>query len=188
MSLSTIEPTAALIVIDLQKGIVGLPSAHPAADVIHNAALLAAAFRNSGLPVVLVNVAGGAPGRTEIARPTGTPPADWTDLVDQLDVQDDDIRITKHSWNAFSEGTLDNTLRTRGITQIVLAGIATSMGVESTARSAHERGYHVALVTDAMTDRSAEAHTNSIERIFPRLGERTTTAETIDLLERVTPE
>jgi nicotinamidase-related amidase len=65
-----------------------------------------------------------------------------------------------------------------------MTGVATSFGVESTARSAHEHGYHVVLATDAMTDRDPAAHQNSIERIFPRLGETATTAEIIDMLEQ----
>ncbi len=70
------------------------------------------------------------------------------------------------------------------MTQVVLCGIATSAGVESTARQAHELGYHVTLAVDAMTDRSPEAHANSVARIFPRLGETGTAAEIIALLDR----
>jgi nicotinamidase-related amidase len=73
-------------------------------------------------------------------------------------------------------------LRRRGITQIVLTGVATSIGVESTARAAYEHGYHVTLATDAMTDLSASAHENSLNWIFPRLGEIGSTAEILALL------
>jgi nicotinamidase-related amidase len=79
---------------------------------------------------------------------------------------------------------LDALLRERGVTQVILTGIATTMGVESTARAAHEHGYHVVLATDAMTDRDADAHHNSITRIFPRIGETATTADILDLLEK----
>ena len=65
MPVTTLDPKSALIVVDLQKGIVSLPAVHPVAGVIANASALATAFRRHGLPVVLVNVAGGAPGRTE---------------------------------------------------------------------------------------------------------------------------
>ena len=92
--------------------------------------------------------------------------------------------MTKRNWGAFYGTDLDLQLRRRGITQVVLAGIATSIGVESTARAAHEHGYQVTLATDAMTDLDPEAHRNSIERIFPRLGERGTTDEVITLLAR----
>ena len=65
---------------------------------------------------------------------------------------------------------------------MVLAGIATSAGVESTARSAHDLGYHVALVVDAMTDRDTETHRYTMEKIFPRLGETGTTGDVLKLL------
>jgi nicotinamidase-related amidase len=169
-------------VIDLQKGIVGLPTAHPAGEIVARVARLARAFRERGFPVVLVNVTGGAPGRTD-ARPPGLPrPADWAELVAELERQADDVLVTKQRWGAFHGTSLDAELRRRGVTQIVLAGISTSIGVESTARSAFDLGYTVALVVDAMTDRDADAHRNSIEKIFPRLGESVTTEGLLALL------
>jgi nicotinamidase-related amidase len=185
MPLTTIDPQAALVVIDLQKGILGLPTVHPADDILRRSADLASAFRSRDLPVVLVNVTGGAPGRTDAnrsgpARPTRPP--NWADLAEELDAQPGDHRITKQRWGAFHDTSLHTRLQELGVTQIVLAGIATSIGVESTARSAHEHGYHVVLATDAMTDADADAHRNSVERIFPRLGETATTAEILDTL------
>lgn len=182
MSATTLDPKTALIVVDLQKGIVGLPTAHPATEVVARAATLADAFRAKGLPVVLVRVTGGAPGRTEGAARSGQPAADWAEIVPELGPADSDIVVTKQQWGAFYGTDLDLRLRRRGITQVVVAGIATSIGVESTARSAHEHGYHVTLATDAMTDMSAEAHDNSVERIFPRLGETGTTDAIVKLL------
>ncbi|MCF3148312.1 isochorismatase family protein, partial [Streptomyces platensis] len=179
---TTLDATTALVLIDLQKGIAGLPTAPvPAAGVIERAAGLAAAFRARGLPVVLVNVTGGAPGRTEHTRPAGEPPADWAELVPELDRQPGDVTVSKQGWGAFHGTDLDRELRARGVTQIVLGGIATSIGVESTARAAYEHGYHVTLATDAMTDLDADAHRNSVERVFPRLGE-TGTADAIRTL------
>jgi len=71
-----------------------------------------------------------------------------------------------------------------GVTQVVIAGIATSIGVESTARYAYELGFNVTLAVDAMTDMNLDAHINSVTRIFPRLGETGTTQEIIDLLDK----
>ncbi|WP_405777618.1 isochorismatase family protein [Streptomyces sp. NBC_00859] len=178
MTATTLDTRTALILVDLQKGIVGLPTVHPAAEIIERSAQLAAAFRAHDLPVVLVRVTGGAPGRNEGPARQGTPPADWAELVPELDQQDGDIVVTKQTWGAFYGTDLDMQLRRQGVTQVVLAGIATAMGVESTARSAHEHGYHVTVATDAVTDMDPEAHRNAVERIFPRLGE-TDTAETI---------
>jgi len=150
---------------------------------VSRAAALAKTARQRGLPVVLVNVAGSAPGRNELPRPSSAPPADWTELIPELDPHETDIRITKQRWNAFSNPDLDVALRARGVNQVILAGIATTMGVESTARAAHERGYHVIVVTDAITDVDLDAHTNSVERIFPKLGQRASTEELIALIE-----
>jgi nicotinamidase-related amidase len=169
------------VVIDLQKGIVGLPCAHPTGEVVGRAAGLARAFRTHGLPVILVNVAGGAPGRTEV-KLNFTPPADWTELVPELDRQPSDYLVTKHQIGAFYGTALEQILRRRGVTQIVLAGVATSSGVEATARNAYDHGYNVTLVVDAMTDLSADAHRHSVETIFPRLGETAMTDDVLDAL------
>jgi nicotinamidase-related amidase len=182
MTISTLDAKTALLVVDLQKGIVGLPTAHPMADVMANTVKLLGAFRRRGLPVVLINVAGGAPGRVEQSRARGEMPAGWTDLVPELDRQPSDHVVTKRTWGAFTNTDLEQRLRQAGVTQVVIAGVATGAGVESTARHAHELGFNVALAVDAMTDLSAEAHDHSVERIFPRLGETGTTKQITDLV------
>jgi nicotinamidase-related amidase len=183
MSATTLDPKTALVVVDLQKGIVGLPTVHPADTVVERSARLAAAFRAKGLPVVLVRVTGGAPGRTEgPARSGDAPAADWADLAPGLGRQDSDIVVTKQVWGAFHGTDLDLQLRRQGVTQVVLTGVATSIGVESTARAAYEHGYHVTVAIDAVTDMDAEAHRNSVERVFPRLGETDTTDAIVKLL------
>ncbi|MEE6270483.1 isochorismatase family protein [Streptomyces diastatochromogenes] len=183
MPASILDPNTALVLIDLQKGITGLPTVHPADEVVARAARLAAAFRAHGLPVVLVNVTGGAPGRTEAGRAGGhTRPADWAELVGELDRQPGDVLVTKERWGAFHGTELDAELRRRGVTQVVFGGIATSIGVESSARAAYAHGYHVTVAVDAVTDLDPEAHRNSVERIFPRLGETDTTEAIIGLL------
>jgi nicotinamidase-related amidase len=179
---TTLDPNSALVVIDLQKGLANYPTVHPVAEVVANARRLARAFRSRGLPVVLVNVTGGAPGRTEQPRPAGERPADWAELMPELDPQPGDIRIAKRSWGAFPHTDLEQRLRGAGATEIVLCGIATSIGVESTAREAYALGFNVALAVDAMTDMDSGAHDNSVSRIFPRLGETGTTEEIVALL------
>ncbi|MEU9314616.1 isochorismatase family protein [Streptomyces sp. NPDC048295] len=185
MTATTLDPKTALVVVDLQKGIVGLDAVHPAADVVAKSAALADAFRAKDLPVVLVHVVDGAPGRNETSTGAGGAlPADWADIVPELGPREGDIVVTKRTWGAFHGTDLDLRLRRAGVTQIVLTGIATSVGVESTARSAHEHGYHVTIATDAVTDRDADAHRNSVERIFPRLAETDTTEAIVALLGR----
>jgi nicotinamidase-related amidase len=181
MPLTKLDDTCALVVIDLQKGIVGMPTVHPIAEIIWRTTKLARAFRERGLPVVLVNVSGRAPGRTDAGIPKFSFPADWTDLVPELEQHPGDHIVTKQRWGAFIGTSLEETLRQRGVTQVVLTGVATSAGVESTARSAYDYGYNVALVVDAMTDRDDDAHRHSVEKIFPRLGETATTAVVLKL-------
>jgi nicotinamidase-related amidase len=184
MAVTTLDPNTALIVIDLQKGIVSMSTAHPVSDVVTRTAALAKAFRRYRLPVVLVNVVGGAPGRAEQSRSAAGRPDDWADLIAELDRQPSDHTVTKRTWGAFTNTGLYEYLEKHDITQVVIAGIATSSGVESTARFAQELGFNVTLAIDAMTDMSLESHTNSITRVFPRLGETGTTAEIIDLLDK----
>ena len=189
MPVTALDPVTALIVVDLQRGVVAVPvPLEPsAASVVDRAVELLDAFRGHGLPVVLVNVDAGAPGRTDrsvaggassVARPDG-----WTELAAELNAQPGDIRITKKTWGAFHGTGLADKLRELGVTQVVVVGISTTSGVESTARQAFEHGFHVTLATDAMTDFSAAAHANSITEIFPKLGETGTTAEVLERLE-----
>jgi nicotinamidase-related amidase len=168
----------ALVLIDLQKGIVGRPqiAPHSGADVVANAAKLAARFREAKAPVVLVNVAFSPDFGDAVKVPVDEQfqmppmPPDWTDLVPELGPQPGDIRITKKQWGAFYGTELDLQLRRRGVRTIVLGGIATHIGVESTARAAHEHGYAQIFVEDAMTSLGAEPHAFSVKFIFPRLG------------------
>ncbi len=184
MTVSVLDPNSALIVIDLQKGIVSLPLVHPIANVVQRGASLAEAFRRHGQSVVLVNVTGRAPGRSEIRRNLSGMPADWAELVPELNQQPGDCTVSKQTWGAFTNTDLEGYLKEHDVTQVVIAGVSTSMGVESTARQAFELGFNVALAVDAMTDGNGEAHENSVERIFPKLGETGTTQEIIELLDR----
>ncbi len=179
MPLTQLDPVAALLVIDLQKGIVGLPLLHPGAEIVSRSAELAQAFRARDLPVVLVNVTAAAPGRTDVGPRNFAFADDWADLVPELDQQPTDIIISKQRVGAFIGTRLNDILQQRGVTQIFLTGIATSSGVEGTARSAYDHGYHVVVVTDAVTDRSLEVHNYSVEKVFPKIGE---TALTVDVL------
>ena len=184
MPISPLDAQTALVIIDLQKGIVSYPTVHPIDEVVKHASELAAAFRRHHLPVVLVNVDGTPAGRTEQRRGPSVRPPDWVELVPALDRQPQDHVVTKRTWGAFTKTSLEAHLKPLGVTQIVLAGVATSIGVESTARHAHELGFHVVLAVDAMTDLDLDAHNHSVTRIFPRLGENGTAHEILDLLKK----
>jgi nicotinamidase-related amidase len=167
----------ALVVIDLQKGIVGRQTAPHAADlVVNNAAALVGAFRQNGLPVFLVRVTPSLD-RKDALHPIVDTPAplptllpDWAAIVPDLSPKEGDFIITKRQWGAFHGTELDLQCRRRGMTTIVLCGIATNFGVESTARAAFELGYHQVFAEDAMTALSEEEHSATVTKIFPRIG------------------
>ncbi len=182
MTVSTLDPKTALIVIDLQQGIKAFAPADAMVGVVKNAAALTTAFRAHGLPVCLVNVTGGAPGRTEQPMRARSFPDDFAVLLPELDQQPSDHLVTKATWGAFTNTDLDAWLKGQGVTQVVICGVSTSAGVESTARFAHEYGYNVTLATDAMTDTKPEAHAYVLQNVFPRLGETGTTQDIIALL------
>ncbi|MGW2045309.1 isochorismatase family protein [Streptomyces sp. NPDC001858] len=191
MAVTVLDDKTALVLIDLQAGTLAAPTKpYPAADVVARAAELADAFRAAGAPVVLVRMAASpdpadaVPGRSEAARLAGgrSRAHDLGPIAEPLAGHDEDILVAKRSWGAFHGTDLDLRLRRRGVTQIVLGGIATSLGVESTARAAHEHGYHVAFATDAMTDISEDAHRHSVSYLFPLIGEPGTTKEILALL------
>jgi len=183
MALTKLDATAALIVIDLQKGIVGLPTVHPTTEIVARSAQLARAFRERGLPVVLVNVTGAAPGRTDVGpRNLSSLPADWAELVPELGQEPGDYLVSKQRVGAFIGTSLDEILRKRGVTQVFVTGIATCSGVETTARSAYDYGYNVVIVVDAVTDLDAEAHQITVQKIFPRTSETDTTDNVLRLL------
>lgn len=175
--LPAIGPGTALVLIDLQEGIVSRDTApYKATEVVTASATLAEAFRARNLPVVLVTV-GWAADMADAPHPALAPaipaPADpeaFVALVPELKVVPTDIQVRKRQWGAFYGTDLDLQLRRRGIHTIVLAGIATNMGVESTARSAWEHGYSILFAEDATTSFGKAMHDFSFTTIFPRLG------------------
>jgi nicotinamidase-related amidase len=184
MPLTTVDERVALVVVDLQNGALGRPMApYTAQDVVDRTARLAEAFRERGLPVVLTRFTVAAeprPRRTDVTgAPRPAPPAGWDAVVDGLT---GDVVITKYGWDSFHDTDLDEQLRQRGVTQLVLTGVATSIGVESTARAAYERGYHLTFATDAIADLDPAAHDHTVRRILPVIGETGATADIIALV------
>ncbi|MCL5005352.1 MAG: hydrolase [Acidobacteria bacterium] len=180
----------ALVVIDLQKGITAMPTEpHPAAAVIENAVKLAEAFRKKSAPVFLVHVTPSADGKdglhpiadssVQFKLPAN---ADWAEIVPELGPKENDFVITKRQWGAFYGTELDLQLRRRGIDTIVLCGISTNIGVESTARFAYEYGYDQIFAEDASAARTKDEHEHTMKTIFPRIGRIRSTEEIIAAL------
>ena len=181
----------AFVVIDLQKGIVANPTQpYPASDVIDKAARIAQAFRKNQMPVFLVKVTPSQDRKDAlhplvdqemITNPQRSP--DWAEIVPELGPEPGDFILTKRQWGAFYGTELDLQLRRRKIDTIVLCGISTNFGVESTARFAYEYGYNVIFAEDACSARSNEGHEQSVKSIFPRIGRVRKTGEILVALE-----
>lgn len=186
----TLNPnTSALVLIDLQEGILPFGKApHAADDVVTRAAALAAKFRALNAPVVLVRVGwsadfADAPKQpVDAAHAGGALPDNWWDYPPALGMQPGDLQVTKRQWGAFHGTDLELQLRRRGIDTIVLGGIATNIGVESTARNAWELGFNLVIAEDICSTASAEQHQASVEWIFPRIARVRQSAEVIAAL------
>ena len=179
MSLSIDPRSTALVLIDLQKGIVSRPlDPHDAKTVVTNSVQLAQALVKAGGLIVPVHV-GFSPDdgdrlKSPIDQPTpagaGAMPADWSELVPEIAALGAPIVIKKRNWSAFHGTELDLQLRRRGIKTMILGGIATNFGVESTARDAWQHGYDVIIAEDACSSSGGEGmHAFAIEKILPRL-------------------
>ena len=168
----------ALVVIDLQKGIAAMPTEpHTAATVIANASLLAEACRQNQIPVFLVCVSFSPDAKDRLIPIADVPmmanqavDPSWSEIVPEMHQAETDFIITKRQWGAFYGTELDLQLRRRGIETILLCGISTNIGVESTARTAYELGYNQIFVEDAMAARSSVEHEHALKTVFPRMG------------------
>lgn len=186
--LSLDPDTTALVLIDLQHGVVGLPLApYSGTQVVANSARLADAMRAKGATVVYVRVPlnellhlpSDSPMRTADTPPA---PAEASEFVPQAGVQPGDVIVSKRQWGAFYGTDLEQQLRRHGIKNIVIAGIATNFGVESTARQAFDQGYPLVFVEDATTSMSEEWHRFAVDNVFRRMGRVRSTQQVIDAL------
>jgi nicotinamidase-related amidase len=179
--------TTALVAIDLQRGVAGMETApHAPKDVIARSATIARTLRAAGGPIVWVRVSFAADFSDALRQPVDAPmprgaarPPNWDELLPELGMAPGDLVVTKRQWGAFYGTDLDMQLRRRGVRTIILTGIATNFGVESTARDAWERNYALVFAEDATSARSAADHRFAIETIFPRLGLVRPTAEVV---------
>ncbi|MHA7581620.1 hydrolase [Paenibacillus vandeheii] len=184
----TAEKTA-LVVIDLQKGIVNSrqQAPHTGESVVQNAAKLAQAFTEKGAFVVLVKVST-VDGKdmlkpqTDMERGAAQFTADWDQFVPEIAAHTPYHTITKRQWGAFFGTDLDLQLRRRGIDTIVLCGVSTSIGVDTTAREAYQHGYHQIFAEDAMTAATKEEHDYVCKTIFPRIGRIWSSKEVVTAL------
>jgi nicotinamidase-related amidase len=186
MSLTLDPRTCALVLIDLQKGILGLPLVpYDAAQIVENAVALGRRFNDAGGTVVLVNVAFANDSadrlKQEVDAPTPVPvggmPAEWSEFVPEVSSLRADVIITKRQWSAFYGTELDLQLRRRRVETIVLGGVVTNFGVESTARDAWHHNYSVVIAEDACASMGADLHQFSVEKVLRRVARVRSTAE-----------
>lgn len=183
--------TTALVVIDVQKGILPVAAGpYSANQVVTHAAHLAGRFRVLNAPVFWVRVGWSdsfadalrPPVDKPAPQPVGGLPDTWWDFPEELAVSASDVLITKRQWGAFYGTDLDLQLRRRGIKTVVLGGIATNIGVESTARSAWEHGYELVIAEDMCSTYSAEMHQFAFDNIFPRIARVRSTGDILAAL------
>lgn len=163
----------ALLVLDLQNAVVNRPmQPNDPKDVVKRAAKLAGAFREVGSQVIMVNVS-----YTEFFKPIAdveSKPLNseegWDQLVSELNVKDTDMKVTKSGWSAFAGTDLDKYLRSHSADTLVLCGISTNIGVETTARDAYDLKYNQIFAVDAMAAKSTEEHEHTIKYVFGRTG------------------
>ncbi len=189
----TLEPSrTALVAIDLQRGLAAQPMApYPVAEVVERTTRLAHALRATGGAVILVRVIASPDGKDALRPLTDAPPAwsrgsrpaDWAEIVPELGTDPSDLVISKRQWGAFYGTELDLQLRRRGIGTIILTGVSTNVGVESTARDALERGYEQVFVEDAVSARDAGEHVHTVRVVFPRIGRVRSTADVLAALQ-----
>lgn len=173
----------ALVLIDLQKGILEMPTAPHSSDaVLSNAKKLIDLFRKENGFVVFVRV------KFHDGKDVLTPNAmrrlqgkkitrEFADFADELTVSADDFVVNKRGFSAFFGTDLDLQLRRRGIDTIVLGGVSTHAGVDTTARDAYQLGYDQYFLTDMMFAQTEELHNFPIEHLFPIMGHTMTTEE-----------
>jgi len=174
----------ALVLIDLQNAVLGMtPAPHSADKVVENSVKLANAFRAKGAPVVYVRVDLNDFLKLPVDQPFNLGdkplPAVASEIASAAAFQPGDILVTKQHWGAFAGTDLEQQLKSRGIDTVVLTGISTNAGVESTARQGTGLGFAFVLVEDACSSQNAEHHRFAFEHIFPRLTRVRTTDEVL---------
>ncbi|MBL0888546.1 isochorismatase family protein [Myceligenerans indicum] len=179
-----LTPATALIVVDLQAATLRTPFAHPADGVVAATASLAAAFHEHGGPVVHAVSTGTPPGRNAYGSEPRLFPEEGRVLAAELPVHDADLRVERARLSVFSGTGLADALHGRGVTTVVVAGVATSFGVESTVREAYDLGFDVVVASDAVTDLRADTHERALEAVFPAIGRVAASADIAAALAR----
>lgn len=164
--------SVALISIDLQMGVINMCEDHIAENVLKNSEKLLKHFKQNKTYSPLVYV----------PNNSSKLPSDWDALHPKIHSSNDDFIIPKENWGAFHNTELHQELKKRNIDTLVLCGISTAYGVDTTSREAFQHGYNLIFAIDAMAGFTKEEHDYVKEFIFPKLGEIMTTSKIIETL------
>lgn len=189
-SLDLVRSQTALVLVDIQNFTVAMDTQpHTGRQVLERAAAVAAACRRKGVQVVLVRVESGPGNVLSLTPRLDAEPTPWTlpagahDFPSELAVDPSDVVVTKYNWGGFHGTDLDIQLRRRGITTLLTGGLVTNIGLDTTMRQAHERGYDQVVMTDVCGAFSQGDHDYSLKSIFPRIARMRTSAEVLHELE-----
>ncbi|HCV9035265.1 isochorismatase family protein [Staphylococcus aureus] len=168
----------ALVLIDLQEGILKMDYApYTAENVVQNANKLIDVFRKNNGFIVFVRV----------KFYDGKDALQPNSMVSLPPKEGDDYSrfhhlLDKRHFSAFVGTDLDLQLRRRGIDTIVLGGVATHVGVDTTARDAYQLNYNQFFVTDMMSAQNETLHQFPIDNVFPLMGQTITTNDFLNIL------
>jgi nicotinamidase-related amidase len=192
ISILELDPRrTALILIDPQQWTLGMPIApQSAAMVVNNAERIGTALRRAGGIVVLTRAAFSegyadmlrAPVDLQLKVPPGGIPPEALAFDPVVERMGYDLVLTKRQWSAFYGTELDLQLRRRAIDTVLLGGVMTNFGVESTARDAWQHNHSVIAVADMCSSLNADMHRFSIEHILPRISRVRSTRDILHAL------
>lgn len=188
-TLQIVPSKTALVLVDLQNFTIALDTRpNSGSQVLEQAAAVAEASRRAGVLVVLVRVESGPDGALALTPSLDGEPQQWTlpegahDFPDRLRPGDRDVVVTKYGWGGFYGTDLDLQLRRRGIDTLLVGGLVTNIGVDTTMRQAHERGYDQIVMSDLCGAFTQADHDYSLQSIFPRIARIRTVAEVVGAL------
>jgi len=182
VSITKIDRDSALVVVDMQKGILAMAPSAEVAGAVGKTAELANTFRELKLPVIWVCSLGLPKGRVEFSLPATTPPSDFAEFHEDLPVRDGDLKISKRATSAFVSQDLRAHLKDHGTTNVIVAGIALAIGVESTVRDGFDAGYSMTVAIDATIDPMPGRAEAALKFTLPMLCEAGDTAEIVSAL------
>lgn len=184
------KATTALVLVDFQNFTKVMKTVPLNGEqCLANGVRLADACRAKNIPVVLIRV-----GHDANKTPHPNLPVDYSfsgfeyppnpmEICAELGPKPGDIIVDKYNWGAFYQTNLDAQLRRRGIKTLIMGGLVTHIGVDTTMRHAQERNYAQILASDAVSAFELSQHEHVIQHVAPRLSKVRTTDQILAALQ-----